>query len=385
MKAVSGEASARFALRSVPGLHLKFLDNSDSSWQTSQRGSLEVPNYPATAREFYPAAAPLSRHAVQFYESDSSLIEVLGQQLGADLEAKDTVIVIATGKHRNELRKELAIRHIDPAAAARAGRYLEFDAAETLARFTVNGFPDKKKFESTIGELLSHAQAGMKPGHRLVLFGEMVALLRAEGKQEATIRLEELWNDLGQQHTFHLLCGYPISAFDRSEHRRHFFNICGEHTHINPAESYPAQGSEKQRRNSVVRLQQKAKALEAEIEISRQRLQLLQKVTKAGSWELDIVSDLLSFSSAAAKLLGYESASQIRLSQFMDLMYYSGDREAIAGHLQAAQRHRTDFKANFRVRRGNDTRVIQIQGKTFYNGGSPIMLGVFTDVTPSAA
>ena len=344
-----------------------------------------MPNYPATAREIHPLAAPLSRHDVQFYESDSGLIEVLGQQLGAALEGNDTVIVIATGEHRNELRKELTFRRVDPAAAARAGGYLEFDAVETLAKFMVNGFPDKKQFESTIGELVKRVEAGMKSGQRLVLFGEMVALLWAQGEREATIHLERLWNDLGQQHTFHLLCGYPISAFDRSEHRRHFFNICGEHTHINPAESYPAQGSEKQRRNSVARLQQKAKALEAEIEISRQRLQLLQKVTKAGSWELDIVSDLLSFSSAAAKLLGYDSASQIRLSQFMDLMYYSGDREAIAGHLQAAQRHRTDFKANFRVRRGDDTRVIQIQGKTFYNSGSPIMLGVFTDVTPAAA
>jgi PAS domain-containing protein len=308
---------------------------------------------------------------------------VLGNQLGAALEAEDTVIIIATTKHRDGLREELAARNTDFAAATQVGRYMEFDASECLRKFMVDGVPDSKKFENAIGSIVERAEAAVKPGHRLVLFGEMVALLWAEGKKDATIRLEQLWNDLAQRHTFHLLCGYPISAFDRSEHRRQFFNICGEHTHINPAESYPTWASEQQRRRSVARLQQKAKALETEIRISQQRLQLLQKVTKAGSWELDIVSDLLSFSSAAAKLLGYDSASQIRLSQFMDLMYYSGDRETVAGHLQSAQRHRADFATTFRIRRGEDTRIIQIQGKTFYNSGSPIMLGVFTDVTPA--
>lgn len=66
-------------------------------------------------------------------------------------------------------------------------------------------------------------------------------------------------------------------------------------------------------------------------------------------------------------------------------MYYSGDRESVAGHLQAAQRHRTDFTTTFRIRRGENTGIIQIQGKTFYISGSPIMLGVFNDVTPAAA
>jgi len=32
-----------------------------------------------------------------------------------------------------------------------------------------------------------------------------------------------------------------------------------------------------------------------------------------------------------------------------------------------------------------NTGIIQILEKTFYNSGSPIMLGVFIDVTPTAA
>jgi PAS domain-containing protein len=322
------------------------------------------------------------RHAVQFYENDSALIEALGLHIGTAVEAGDTAIVIATKAHRDGLAQELRLRKIDVSAATKAGLFIELDAAKTLAGFMVGGGPDKQKFQETVGALVNQAAARTKPGHRLVAFGEMVALLWSEGKRDATVRLEELWNELAEQHTFDLLCGYPIGVFDRLEHRQLFFSICGEHTDVNPAESYPMHGSDMQRRRSVARLQQKAKALENEIRIGQERVQLLQQVTRAGTWELDIVNDTFSFSSAAAKLLGFPSSSRVRLGQLMDLMYYSGDRETVFAKLQAAQRHRNDFKTTFRVRQGDGTRIVSMQGKTFYNGGSPLMLGVLSDVTP---
>jgi PAS domain-containing protein len=338
----------------------------------------------ARSQEFTPPATHSCGHAVQFYEKDSALIEALGQHIGAALTSDDTAILVATNAHREALADELRLRKINPDAAIKAGRFIELDAADTLAKFMVGGGPDTEKFENTIGALVKRAEADLKPGRRLVVFGEMVALLWAEGKRDATVRLEELWNDLAQRYAFNLLCGYPISAFDRMEHRQLFFSICGEHTHVNPGESYPAQGSESQRRRSMAKLQQESNALRTEIKISQERIHLLQKVTKAGTWELDIVNDTFSFSSAAAKLLGFEFSSRVRLGHLMDLMYYSGDRENVFTQLQAAQRHRKEFATTFRVRQGMETRIIGIQGKTFYNAGSPIMLGVLSDMTPTA-
>ena len=324
------------------------------------------------------------RHAVQFYEHDSALIEALGQHIGTALDSGDTAIVMATKAHLNGLAEELHLRKIDVSAAIKDGLFIELDAAKALAKFMVGGGPDKQKFQETVGALVSQAAARTKPGHRLVAFGEMVALLWAEGKRDATVRLEELWNELAEQHTFDLLCGYPIGVFDRLEHRQLFFSICGEHSDVNPAEGYPMHGSDMQRRRSAAQLQQKAKALENEIRIGQERVQLLQQVTRAGTWELDIVNDTFSFSSAAAKLLGFSSSSRVRLGQLMDLMYYSGDRETMFASLQAAQRHRKDFKTTFRVRQGDGTRIVTMQGRTFYNSGSPLMLGVLSDVTPTA-
>jgi len=65
-------------------------------------------------------------------------------------------------------------------------------------------------------------------------------------------------------------------------------------------------------------------------------------------------------------------------------MYYSGDREKVFFDLQAAQRRRKEFKTTFRVRQDDSTRIVAMQGKTFYNSGSPLMLGVISDVTPAA-
>ncbi|MBZ5508233.1 MAG: MEDS domain-containing protein [Acidobacteriia bacterium] len=336
----------------------------------------------ASVEQFHPPVSQLAGHAVQFYETDAGLVEMLGQHIGSALKSGDTSLVIATKAHRQRLAEELQLRKVNMAAAINAGQYLELDAAETLAKFMVGGGPDQQKFADTIETVISRAGARTKAGKRLVVFGEMVALLWGEGKRDATVRLEELWNDLAQRHTFHLTCGYPIPAFDRLEHRQLFFSICGEHTHINPEESHAAKGSD-QRRRSVARLQQKAKALETEIRLGRERILLLQKAAKSGTWELDIVNDIFSFSSAAARLLGFGCSSRVRLGQLMDLMYYSGDREAVFSQLQAAQRHRKDFATTFRVRQGEETRIISIQGKTFYNSGTPIMLGVLADVTPA--
>jgi hypothetical protein len=95
------------------------------------------------------------------------------------------------------------------------------------------------------------------------------------------------------------------------------------------------------------------------------------------------VNDTFSFSSASAKLFGFDFSRRVRLGQFMDLMYDSSDQEAVFAQLQAAQRDRKDFATTFRVRQGEETRIISIQGKMFYSGGAPIMLGVLSDVTPT--
>ena len=108
------------------------------------------------------------------------------------------------------------------------------DAAATLSSFMVDGMPDPARFEAVVGELLDAAGAGRE----VRVFGEMVALLVAEGKPDAALSLEALWNDLQERHTFALLCAYPMQGFSREEHGRLFQHICNEHSQVRPAESF---------------------------------------------------------------------------------------------------------------------------------------------------
>src|SRR5260370_29005270 len=92
----------------------------------------------------------------------------------------------------------------------------------------------------------------------------MVALLCADGKIDAALKLEQLWNELARSHSFHLYCAYPMKSFDQKSHSQAFRNICGEHTHVIPAEDYTALASEEERLRHIALLQQRARTAETE-------------------------------------------------------------------------------------------------------------------------
>src|SRR5207248_10769202 len=105
---------------------------------------------------------------------------------------------------------------LDLARAVTQGRYVAWDAAETLSTLMQDGWPDGGRFADVLGGGLARATAaatGARP--HVAIFGEMVALLWAQGKLEAAMRLEHLWNELAQTHAFSLRCAYPLRFFGR--------------------------------------------------------------------------------------------------------------------------------------------------------------------------
>jgi PAS domain S-box-containing protein len=204
-----------------------------------------------------------SAHLVQFYEADSFLLEALSKLIGDSLVAGDSSVVIATEAHRDGLAEALHARGLDIDTLRSQGRYVALDAAETLASFMVNDFPDEDRFRSVIGDVIKRA-IEKSDSHHVSAYGEMVALLFAEGKGDALLRLEELWNALGKQLPFSLCCGYPLNQFSERPDEPLFLKICAEHSHVVPAESYTELASPEDRRRSVTYLQHKAQMLEGE-------------------------------------------------------------------------------------------------------------------------
>jgi hypothetical protein len=203
------------------------------------------------------------RHPVQFYENDSFLLENIGRSIGDGLEAGDASVVVATASHRYSLAQRLRARGLDPDALAEHGRYVALDAADTLDRFMVDGWPDATLFNSVIGGAVERA-AGKSERLYVRAFGEMVALLWSEGKREAAVRVEELWNELAKKLPFSLCCGFPLNAFSDDLDAALFLKVCAEHSHVVPAESYSALTSPDARLRSISHLQQKPALLDAE-------------------------------------------------------------------------------------------------------------------------
>jgi hypothetical protein len=103
-----------------------------------------------------------------------------------------------------------------------------YDAEATLATFMRDDWPNKTLFTKEMGLILQ--QAALTGPVRV--FGEMVAILWAQGKVRAAIRLEELWNDLAKDQEFSLLCGYPKSTFSNLKDNELFRQVCGTHSHV---------------------------------------------------------------------------------------------------------------------------------------------------------
>ncbi len=167
-------------------------------------------------------------------------------------------------------------RGLDLTLAAKQGRYLSLDAANTLSKVTVNGWPDAARFSRVMGNNIRRLALAARGEHRVAAFGEMVALLWAEGKPDAAIRLEQLWNELGGTHSFHLHCAYPLSFFSKEGDGESVRKICAEHSQFIPAESYTNLASDEERLRSIIFLQQKAQALEREILEYKEAQQTLQ-------------------------------------------------------------------------------------------------------------
>jgi PAS domain S-box-containing protein len=218
-------------------------------------------------------------HMVQFYEDDTFLVGTVAEFLAAGLAGGQSLIVIATPDHRRDFALRLQARGFDVDRAAAEGRLTMLDARETLGTFMVDSMPDAERFATRIGSAIAEcSSASERPCVRA--YGEMVDLLWKDGNVVAAVRLEELWNELADRHAFSLLCAYSMSNFDRADHHGSFAAICREHQQVIPTERY-TQADECARLLEVTMLQQRARALEGEVEFRKNLERELRVVLEA--------------------------------------------------------------------------------------------------------
>jgi hypothetical protein len=120
-------------------------------------------------------------------------------------------------------------------------------------------------------------------------------------------------------------------------------------------------------------------ALEAESRLHKQRIDYLEKVTSAATWELDLLEDRLRLSSTTQELLGCTGREHIALSDLLQRIQSSDDREALLAAIKRARTGPKELDVTFRVRHNGSGRQIAARGKTFFNSGQPLILGVMSE------
>lgn len=118
-------------------------------------------------------------------------------------------VVIATPPHRDAIRTVLVGHYFDLSRVESANDLIMVDAAEMLSRFMHDGMPDTKMFTDAMIPVIEQACRG-RTDCVIRADGEMVNVLWQAGQTVAAIRLEMLWNQLAQTHSFVLLCGYSM-------------------------------------------------------------------------------------------------------------------------------------------------------------------------------
>jgi hypothetical protein len=170
-------------------------------------------------------------HAAHVYGELGELAESVSAYLTVGFELGEPAVLIARPEHLSEFMASLAGSGWDQARIDRAGLLTVADAAETLGAIMDGGnTPSKRVFEEKLGGLLD-----LFPGRHVRAFGEMVDLLSRDGRIEAAIALEELWNDLRRRRDFSLLCGYHLNVFDRAAQAGVLPDVCRTHSYILPA------------------------------------------------------------------------------------------------------------------------------------------------------
>jgi len=190
--------------------------------------SLKGYEFTDTAREKAP-----HRHEVQFYSDDAVFLDTIARFIAVALKAGGAAIVVATESHREALALRLKTQGLVVDAATQQGTYIQLDVAKALSTFMVNDMPDSARFFEVVGGLFETAAKAAKREHpRVVACGECSPLLWAEGKPDAAIRLEQLWDQVARIYGVDTLCGYALSTFHAEKDEHVFQSICAEHSAV---------------------------------------------------------------------------------------------------------------------------------------------------------
>jgi hypothetical protein len=181
-------------------------------------------------------AAP-REHIVQLYQDQDFLNRAVCRFAGAALANGEGIILVPTLSHWNAFRPRLEAEGVDVDAARERGQLTVVDADELLPRFIRDGMPDSPVFLGLAAEVISKARDGGR--YKTVRWwGEMVNVLWERGDVAASMNLEDLFDQLGEEQNVALFCSFLMDNFDGEVHTHMLPRLGTNHSHLIPVEDY---------------------------------------------------------------------------------------------------------------------------------------------------
>lgn len=160
-------------------------------------------------------AEPVHQHEMVIYGSGPAFVESLRDFIAASLAAEKPTIVIATRPRLDAVLQRLSASGTNVAAATENGRLILSEVAEVLSAVMVNGLPDRLRFAKAANDILQKAARAAKGDPvRIAACGEISPTLWAEGKTDAALLWERLWDGVRKEYDLDTLCAYPASDLD---------------------------------------------------------------------------------------------------------------------------------------------------------------------------
>jgi hypothetical protein len=150
-------------------------------------------------------------HIVYPYTDENLVGQAVCLFASAGLRDGEGVVLIMTKAHCEPIKLRLQIEGFNVDTYERTDRLICVTTDDLLGKFMADGGLDEEIFRSTVGDLIGRARAAVSNGNpgKVRVFGEMVSQLRA-ADLTATTRLEELWNEVIDNHKVSLLCTYAL-------------------------------------------------------------------------------------------------------------------------------------------------------------------------------
>jgi len=176
-------------------------------------------------------------HIVQLYQDEGFLSRAVCRFAAAALASGEGVILVPTLTHWNTFRPRLEAEGVDIEAAQARGQLTIVDADELLPQFMRDAMPEGPVFLGLAADVIARANGNGRYS-KVRWWGEMVNVLWERGDVAASMRLEDLFDQLAHEHDLAIFCSFLMDNFAGDVHARMLPRLGQNHSHLIPVEDY---------------------------------------------------------------------------------------------------------------------------------------------------